>query len=70
MGDKAFLELSDVEFGNFINSQRSGLFAELEAIDSADNSGIMKIKYKLDAINSFADYREQLKTDVKLRSEE
>ena len=70
MGDKAFLELSDIEFDNFINSQRSGLFAELEAIDSADNSGIMKIKYKLDAINSFADYRKQLKIDVKLRSEE
>lgn len=70
MGDKAFLELSDIEFDNFINSQRSGLFAELEAIDSADNSGIMKIKYKLDSINSFADYRKQLKIDVKLRSEE
>lgn len=70
MGDKMFLELSDIEFDKFINNRRLELFAEFDTIDSENISGIITIKHKLIAINDFANYRMQMKNDIKIRSGE
>lgn len=70
MGDKMFLELSDIEFDKFINNRRLELFSEFETIEPENISGIITIKHKLIAINDFANYRTQMKNDIKIRSGE